>query len=249
MSAWRKAIRTAQNYVPFLAEAKNDFYHFTRSRLGRVHEGDFALLTHLPWDDGDLCLDIGANRGQSILAIRRFRPAANIVSFEPNPLIFARLQRRFGHLPGVTLHPFGLGSAPGRFPLFVPSYGRFTYDGCASFSAEAARDYFSAETLFFFDPTQVSLRQYDCEVRTLDSLDLSPRFIKIDVEGFEYEVLLGGRDTLRRCRPALLLERGQDRPALDGLLAEHGYREVAWRDGRFVPERRDGLNRLLLAFN
>ena len=246
MSAWRKAIRTAQNYLPFLAEAKNHYYHFVRSRLGSVHDTEFAAVAHLPRRPGDLFLDIGANRGQSILAIRHYRPEATIISFEPNPLIFAWLRRRFGGMAGVTLRPFGLGPVAGQLPLFVPSYGRFPYDGCASFSEAAARGYFSAATLFFFDPARVSLRRIECEVRTLDQLGLSPSFIKIDVEGFEHDVLLGAEETLRRCRPALLLERGQARPALDALLARHGYREMAWRDGRFVPERGRGLNRLML---
>ena len=48
MSAWRKAMRTAQNYFPFLAEAKNSLYHFARSRLGSVHDREFAALAHLP---------------------------------------------------------------------------------------------------------------------------------------------------------------------------------------------------------
>jgi len=247
MSTWRKAIRTTQNFFPFLAEAKNDYYHFTRSRLGWVHDPEFAVVAHLPRRPDDLFLDIGANRGQSILAIRHFRPDARIISFEPNPLIFARLHRRFADCPGVTLQPFGLGPAPGHFPLYVPRYGRFTYDGCASFSEEAARGYFGPETLFFFNPARVALRHFECELRTLDGLGLSPSFIKIDVEGFEHEVLLGARDTLRRCRPALLLERGEERPHLDALLGEFGYREMAWRDGRFVPERLAGLNRLMLA--
>lgn len=247
MSLRHKILRTLQNHFPALAEAKNDYYHFIRSRLGAVHDREFGVVAQLPRGEDDLFLDVGANRGQSILAIRHYRRDARIISFEPNPLIFARLHRRFAATPGVTLHPFGLGPVAGHFPLFVPSYGKFPYDGCASFSEAAARDYFSDDTLFFFDPGRVSMRRHDCELRTLDSLGLSPRFIKIDVEGFEQGVLQGGLETLRRCRPALLLERNQGSASLDALLAPLGYQEMGWRDGRFVPMRHEGLNRLLLA--
>ena len=44
------------------------------------------------------------------------------------------------------------------------------------------------------------------EVITLDSLGLSPDFIKIDVEGMEWHTIKGGEETIRRCKPVIMLE-------------------------------------------
>lgn len=46
----------------------------------------------------------------------------------------------------------------------------------------------------------------DVEVITLDSLALSPDFIKLDVEGMEWHALKGGEETIRRCQPVIMLE-------------------------------------------
>ena len=46
----------------------------------------------------------------------------------------------------------------------------------------------------------------DVEVITLDSLALAPDFLKIDVEGMEYQTLLGGEQTIRQHRPVIMLE-------------------------------------------
>jgi FkbM family methyltransferase len=46
----------------------------------------------------------------------------------------------------------------------------------------------------------------DVEVITLDSLGLEPDFIKIDVEGLEYDVLRGGEQTVRENRPVVMIE-------------------------------------------
>ena len=79
------------------------------------------------------------------------------------------------------------------------------------------------------------------ETRTIDGIYADTRVdvIKIDTEGWEYFVLLGGRSVLRRDRPELLLEVndtnmaqcGVARGTLLALLAELGYRYVETIDG------------------
>ena len=44
------------------------------------------------------------------------------------------------------------------------------------------------------------------EVITLDSLNLAPDFVKLDVEGWEYFALKGGEQTIRTHRPVVMLE-------------------------------------------
>lgn len=41
---------------------------------------------------------------------------------------------------------------------------------------------------------------------TLDSLNLSPDFIKIDVEGMEFDVIKGARETIIRSKPLIMIE-------------------------------------------
>ena len=51
--------------------------------------------------------------------------------------------------------------------------------------------------------------------------------IKIDVEGLEYEVLLGAIDTIQNNKPAILIDfhpkHGVDVDAVKGILHELGY--------------------------
>ena len=241
---WRKSLRTAQNFFPVLQEAKNHFYYLSRRYARTVHDREFGVVRLLPRQPGDLFVDVGANRGQSIMAIRHYRPDARIVSFEPNPLVFERLRRRFGQTPGVSLRNLGLGSETAELTLYVPSYRGFVYDGIASFSHATAQGYLSAQTLFFFNPAHVRVAEHACHVRTLDSFGLAPSFIKLDIEGYEYDALRGGLDTLRRHEPVLLVEEFWGDPRVAELLGGLGYREVVERDGALVPGRSTGVSAL-----
>ena len=63
-------------------------------------------------------------------------------------------------------------------------------------------------------------------VTPLDALALPAcQFMKIDVEGWEADVLRGAREMIERCRPIIYLEndRADQQPVLIGLLAELGY--------------------------
>jgi len=236
-------MRTAQNHFPYLAEVKNDVYYICRSWMGLVHDSQFAAIGPLPRGPNDLFIDVGANRGQSILAIRRFRPDAQIISFEPNPVIFQHLKRKFGGVAGVSLREMGLGEQHRIQTLYVPSYKNFVYDGNATFAADKATAYLNSDNLFFFDPAKVSVTEMRCETVSLDSLDLQPTFIKIDVEGSEDKVLAGAMETLRRHQPILMIEGNYNIGSIREVLGKLGYIEVVWeKDRGFSPGISNQLN-------
>ncbi len=79
------------------------------------------------------------------------------------------------------------------------------------------------------DPERISIRRLDSIVTDLGLTSI--RFLKIDVEGFELNVLKGAHETLRRSNPFILFEysemwelAGSDwRECFELLVEEHGY--------------------------
>lgn len=62
-------------------------------------------------------------------------------------------------------------------------------------------------------------------VRTVDSLSLiNVVFIKLDIEGMEYQALIGAKDTIQRCRPFVVYEHHKtDRVNAEQLLKDLNY--------------------------
>jgi len=217
----RRSIRTVLTTFPALAEAKSDLQQAFYRRTKRPFEREFRALRHL-LADGDICLDVGANRGQSIDALRMLPFGVKVISFEPNPDLYRRLVDRYGDGGDVSLLPCGLGHEDCRTNIHVPVYNGYMFDGLGTLHDDET-DLWLRDEVYFFDERKLDTVTYSCDIVTLDSLELdSVAFIKLDVQGSEFSALRGARQTLERDRPTLMVERPQDE--IIDYLAPLGYR-------------------------
>ncbi|MGH6868223.1 MAG: FkbM family methyltransferase [Methylocella sp.] len=184
---------------------------------------------------GRLLLDVGANRGQSIIAFQNAVPECQIVAFEPNRDLSACLATCYAGDASVKVEAVALASAPGHLTLYVPFYNGFSFDGLSSPRQDEAVRWFNSGRLYWFDRRKVTVEESTVPARTLDSYGLAPALINLHVQRAEIEVLKGARETLARHRPALLC--AYPWPELIEILAEHGYRPYAYRHGQFIADR------------
>lgn len=77
--------------------------------------------------------------------------------------------------------------------------------------------------------------RFDIEIRRLDEIDSlnsqDVKAIKMDVENFEYAVLCGALDLIRRCRPLIFCELSADNAKVIELFDDLGYRINRYSDG------------------
>lgn len=164
-------------------------------------------------------VDVGANIGYfTMLSASIVGPSGSVLAVEPNAESVKVLEasRRANSFEQVTVLQVAAGRAPGLLVL-NPSYS----NGMTS-----------------APPDDVSALMRSITVPSFQLDDLIPHdrtidFVKIDVEGAEYNALLGASETLQRCHPTVVSEFSPDMmPGISGIdgrgylrfLLDLGYR-------------------------
>ena len=160
-----------------------------RRRL-KKGEKELHFLTQLV-RPGSVAIDIGANKGLYSWLLSGM--AAEVKAFEPNPKMHAILSRCVPD--NVQTYDVALSNGSGETDLILPVHrnGRFSNQGG---TLQVAKNLSGKPTY-----------KWPVRQERLDAFNFTDvSFIKIDVEGFELEVIEGARDTIRRERPTLLME-------------------------------------------
>lgn len=160
-----------------------------------------------------MCLDVGAHKGVvTHMLTKRVGDSGKVIAFEPQKELFEWLRRMipsFG-FSNVSIESVALAEESGSRTLYragVTKSGSLTEDENSHFES------ISVEA--------VTLDEY-CEANDFEKIS----FIKIDVDGFELQVLQGGEQALRKYLPILLVEiSDKDLESVSLLLSDIGYGE------------------------
>ncbi|MBF0292866.1 MAG: FkbM family methyltransferase [Nitrospinae bacterium] len=166
------------------------------------------LLQHIVTADAPVIADVGAHFGESVAYFKKLFPKATIYSFEPDPDSFARLSGAV--IEGVSYFNLALSDEDGSASFYrnkishTNSLLKVNLDsrdsiGVAKAKAENDSRYFEG----FNEEVNVATIRLDSFARqhSIGQIDI----LKIDVQGAERRVLLGGEATLRNTK-AIVME-------------------------------------------
>lgn len=154
--------------------------------------GGFAKLAKSICPKDGICLDIGANIGLTTSILSQIAPDGQVISFEPSPKNFEYLQENVkqNNLQNCQLNNMGIGDSNTSLSFHENTQGSACHI--------VTKNHMCNQSTPSITIPIVSLDRF-LQNKKVD-------FIKIDVEGFEQDVLLGMDDTIKQFNPTIYME-------------------------------------------
>ena len=167
---------------------------------GNQHEKEFIYFLNMIPANGTV-LDIGANIGVMSTAIAQRVKQGKVISFEPMPDNIKVLKKMLNYfkVKNVQLIETALGDKPGELTMVLPVMNKTKMQGLSHVKEEGNEDEWNKGVEFKVPVQKLDDMQV---LRKLDRLDA----IKIDVENYEYYVLKGGEQLLKKHMPFIYCE-------------------------------------------
>ena len=163
---------------------------YSQSRRWRIPYPLYRFFGRVQaWGTVQTVLDVGANWGHFSRAAAQFFPNAIIHAFEPLTVCQPVLQKVAERFPKIQIHPTALGERAGTVEMFENEF-----PDSSSLLTMTERH----KKLW---PKTRNEKRITVPLQTLDGLreqfGVGPHFLKMDVQGYELNVLLGAEETLK----------------------------------------------------
>lgn len=181
---------------------------------------------------GGLVVDVGANYGQSALSINIVNPGVKILSFEPNPIAekFLKMVKKWLG-DNFEYKIVGVGEKQEELTFYIPIKNRIQLTQEGTFVKKIL---YSEEAQKRFG-TPDEIKELKVFVLPLDSLNINPNGIKIDVQGMEFNVLKGAKNILKNCHPLLMIENSRYINQISEWLLYYKYKPFIIKNKKLYP--------------
>lgn len=183
------------------------------------------------YDTRKTCLlDIGSNEGYFSVCLAN--EYTSVHAFEPIHSNFKLMFKNIKQFDNITPYKMAISNVSEEFEMLTDQGFGFNSGMCSRFETYVQRFmYNNNKPTSAKNQVEQMMRKYPTEIvkaQPIDSLNLEPSLIKIDVEGDEQRVLEGAKITINKFKPVIYLERnfGPDRIPLDDFMFWIGYKQV-----------------------
>jgi FkbM family methyltransferase len=134
-------------------------------------------------------IDVGANIGQWSTGVALFNHTAQIIAFEPVPQTFQQLQRNAQPFSNIHCIQSAIGRETGTVKMYVESKSELSSPLLLTDDARVIH-----KTTVSPYEIEVPMTRLDDELDAFDEISV----LKIDVQGYEPQVIAGAQETLKR---------------------------------------------------
>lgn len=177
--------------VTIQADLREDMFNILWLSGHYPHQYGEDLVSQILITKNDTVWDIGANIGYTALLYSQSTGEnGQVEAFEPGSKAFAHLKRTTSNHSNITCYQLGA----------------FDYDGSIKFTESDQIDRSQVANQDDMDSNVVEIQCIKLDTFVRDNPSKVPDIIKIDVEGFESQVIKGATETLKKHSPIIIFE-------------------------------------------
>jgi FkbM family methyltransferase len=198
----------------------NAFKHKGYWYLGKNRERNVMSSFERLINKGDTVIEVGGHIGYvSLFFAKLAGDTGHVFVFEPGANNLPYTTRNLESAKNVDLIRKAVSSTAGRMPFYL--------EDMSGQNNSLLKDFWVFDGVAKSAFLQGQYREELVEVVTLDQFvaekNLAPAFLKVDVEGAEFDVLQGAINTIRSYKPVLMLEVNVHHQAIYEFARENGY--------------------------
>tara|TARA_B100001029_G_scaffold179670_1_gene190231 strand:- start:46 stop:849 length:804 start_codon:yes stop_codon:yes gene_type:complete len=205
------------NLLERLCRSNLYLFIFSRFLAGRfltkyIYDVDFKIIKILYKNNyfnnlNNPIIDVGANDGMSYKTIRNFLKKNTIVSFEPINYNFQKLIELKNKDKNFRAYKYALSSKKSSYmKLFIPFFKKYPITQFAGLNKTGVINRLKKSLYVSNLLKKIKINSYKIKTKKIDDYKFCTPFIKIDIEGHEYECILGAKKTIKKYAPAIMVE-------------------------------------------
>ena len=156
----------------------------------------------------EIMIDVGSHQGEFIARFLNFKKIKKFYCFEPNKILFKKLYKQYKNNKKISLYSTALGDNKSVKKLFLSN---LTYNSTMS-TFNKKSNYLKFKNLLIKD--QNNLKHSNVNQNTFNNFfkykNIKKSFLKLDVEGYEYNVLIGANKKIKEVKYILIEHQFSD---------------------------------------
>ena len=190
-------------------------------RFTNIFEQDFDGLKLLSFDKKINILDVGASDGIASKFFNNYLNTGVIYCFEPNRYYQKILKEN--NIKNIIIKPYAIGNKDIKIKIFYPRYKLFNKNfDIISYTHydKKLMDHFYLDFRF---RKNLSIIKDKLSIKKIGPFKKDIHLIKIDTNGYELSVIKGLIKTIKKNRPALIVEVNKDEKKISQILKKYSY--------------------------
>jgi FkbM family methyltransferase len=225
-------------------------YIFFRSiiRFTNIFEKDFDGLKKIKFNKNINIIDVGASDGISAKYFINNLNVNKIICFEP----YKKYIRILKKIDKVIVKPYAIGNIASNLKIFFPRYKCFNTKFDLITYAHYEKKLLNHFLNDFIFKKNLYIASTKLKIKKVGKIKLKIDLIKIDTNGFEFQVIISLLNVIKKDLPAIIVEINKDSKKIEKILSKYNYKSFYYSiyDKKFSKKiKRNCTNKYFLQKN